>query len=504
MRKLIGLTAIAMVVALFWSGRVSSQRSCYAEELATAGSIQPASLVPPPDRPKGPSTGMVGEKLSYSTKGTDPFDVHDYQFDWGDGSSLKWKDSDKQSHVYQQEGTYSIRVREKCPLEFFTTDWSGKTEVTISGNVEEDAWQLTVSASPVTGISIGGTAPGKANYITVVPKGTQVTLTAPSAASVHGTDYVFENWVLGGVPQGEGVTGLTFQMNANLQAVATYVAVERSLTVLSDPITGVEIAGAPGGATNYSAEVPDNAQVTLTAPTIFDDGASCYGFMGWDGSSGKMQTKAKQRLRVTSDMTVTAMYGMIEMAVGFPNDAGIVLERGQKVPVEWATLNLPKGIKMQVLLVKGGTEAWTLSEGTTKTQLRWTVGAPLKDQEPYPDGDDYTIVVSALDGAVWAESENPFAIASVESLDVTGPPSVQGGTKTPPQYTCTAHYNFGGDPDVTSLVKWSCSPKTYAKIGKTGLLTTKQVPSTQPCTITATYGKGKSALTGGLEISLTP
>ena len=90
--------------------------------------IQTASLVPPPDKPKGPSTGMAGEKLAYSTKGTDPFDVHEYMFDWGDGSALKWKSDDKQSHVYQREGTYSIRVREKCPLEFFITDWSGKTD----------------------------------------------------------------------------------------------------------------------------------------------------------------------------------------------------------------------------------------------------------------------------------------------------------------------------------------------------------------------------------------
>jgi hypothetical protein len=503
MRKLIAVTGISIVVALCCSGLRSSERSCYAEGPATAGTIQPASLVPPPDDPKGPSTGMVGQKLTYKTEGHDPFDVHEFQFDWGDGSPLKWKDGDKQSHVYQQEGIFSIRVREKCPLEFFTTDWSGRSQVTIAGNVATDAWQLSVRANPVAGVAIGGSAPGKTNYVAVVPKGDQVTLTAPSVATVNGTDYVFRNWVLDGVPQTEGITGLTFQVYADLEAVANYLVVGRTLSVLSDPITGVQIAGAPGGATNYSAEVPDNASVTLTAPATFDDGTSCYGFMGWAGPSGKLQTKTRQRVRVTSDMTVTAMYGMIELAVAFPNDAGIILERGQKASLEWAALNLPRGTKITVLLVKGGTQAWTLSGGANKTQLRWTVGAPLRDQEPYPDGDDYTIVVSALDGAVWAESENPFTIASVESLEISGPTSVQGGT-APVQYTCIAHHDFGGDMDVTALVKWRSTPKTYARIGKTGLLTTKPVPSEQPCTITAAYGKAKSALSGGLDTSLTP
>ena len=73
-----------------------------------------------------------------------------------------------------------------------------------------------------------------------------MTLTAPSAANVHGTDYIFEGWVLGGVPQAEGVTGLTFQVTADMAAEAVYLAVERALTVQSDPIDGVDDRR-PGG-----------------------------------------------------------------------------------------------------------------------------------------------------------------------------------------------------------------------------------------------------------------
>ena len=103
---------------------------------------------------------MVGQKLTFSTNGTDPLGVHDYMFDWGDGSKLSWKGDDKQSHTYLLAGTYSIRAREKCPLEFFETGWSGTTDVTISGNMA-DACLLSVSSSPIAGITIGGSCAGE-------------------------------------------------------------------------------------------------------------------------------------------------------------------------------------------------------------------------------------------------------------------------------------------------------------------------------------------------------
>ncbi len=491
MRKLIGLTTIAVLVALIWAGSASAQ------------TIQTASLVPPPDRPKGPDTGMVGEKLKYSTNGTDPFEVHEYMFDWGDGSPLKWKSSESQSHVYQHEGTYNIRAKEKCPLEFFITDWSSKKTVTIAGDVA-DAWLLSVSSSPVSGVNISGSASGKTNYEADIPKGQQATLTAPASVDVHGSEYTFDRWVLDGVPQTEGVTGLTVQMDADRDAQALYNVVPRTLNVQSDPVVGVQIAGLDGCTTNYCNTVADNSSLTLTAPDVFDDGDACYGFTGWTGIGNKVQSKAKVKVKVTADMTVTASYGMIELAVLFPSDPDIVLERGSKVAVEFAALNLPKGYPVQVVLLKGGgTDAWMLCDGTKKSPWRWTVGDAEKGEAPYPDGDDYTIVVSALDGAVLAESANTFSIATVDSLEIIGPDVVQSGGE-PEQYTCIAHYDFGPDVDVTQDVKWGTTEKKVAKCDKTGVLYTKPVLEETPCTVTATYGKGKSALTEGLDISLTP
>jgi len=101
------------------------------EQESAAGSS--ALKVSPPDRPKGPSTGKVWQELTYRTEGTDPLEVHDYKFKWGDGTTSGWSSKTKQSHVYKKPGTYKIRAKEKCPLGFFETDWSDPKTVVITG-----------------------------------------------------------------------------------------------------------------------------------------------------------------------------------------------------------------------------------------------------------------------------------------------------------------------------------------------------------------------------------
>lgn len=91
----------------------------------------PPIPLPAPERPSGPDRGVVGALLSYSTRGTDPLKAHDYMWDWGDGTTPKWKSKAfEASHRFSTAGTYIVRVREKCPLDIFLSDWSeGKTVV---------------------------------------------------------------------------------------------------------------------------------------------------------------------------------------------------------------------------------------------------------------------------------------------------------------------------------------------------------------------------------------
>ena len=55
------------------------------------------------------------------------------------------------------------------------------------------------------------------------------------------------------------------------------------------------------------------------------------------------------------------------------------------------------------------------------------------------------------------------------------------------QYTCTAYYSDGSSVNVNSSASWS-ENSLYATINSSGYLTTSEVPSDQPCRITATYG----------------
>jgi len=189
------------------------------------------------------------------------------------------------------------------------------------------------------------------------------------------------------------------------------------------------------------------------------------------------------------------------IVVTFPSDSGISLERGKTYNIEW-TSSLPKGAKVKVELVKGSGGTWTLSAGASKSPLKWTVGKAIKGVAMYADGDDYEIRVSTLDDNYSDESDNDFAIGAVESLAVTGSTSVTGGNTA--QYTCTAHYNFGADRDVTNEVKWSCTKVKGVKIDKTGLLATTPGVAAPACTITAAYGKGKPPMTDDLVITITP
>ena len=191
------------------------------------------------------------------------------------------------------------------------------------------------------------------------------------------------------------------------------------------------------------------------------------------------------------------------VAVTYPSDSGIRVEVGKTVEITWIS-SLPSSTKMTIELVKGGAETWELSPGAAKGKFKWTVGKwKSKTQPVYLDGEDYRIRISTLDDNYSDESDNDFAIGRVTSLTVSGPTDVTGGAG-PAQYACTAHYNFGADRDVTGEVNWSCSKIKGVKIkmGKGGVLITPPVLTDVPCTITATYGKGKPPVSDELDITI--
>ena len=185
-------------------------------------------------------------------------------------------------------------------------------------------------------------------------------------------------------------------------------------------------------------------------------------------------------------------------------------ERGKSYLIQWTAPTVSAKAKMKVELLDSHGGAWLISEKAKngKGELKWTVGKWNAKAGPvYPNAADYRLRISTLDGGSIGQSQDPFAIASVISLNVTGAATLIGGQTA--QYACAGVYDFGPARDVTAEVKWGFATvavggKAPGKMGKTGLLTTAPVLADQPCTITAAYGKGKPPVTGTLDVTITP
>lgn len=140
----------------------------------------PPETISTPNTPTGPSSGTVGQSLSFSTGGSTSNLGHpiQYQFDWGDGSSSSWGSS-SQSHTYSNVGTYNIKAQARCQTHTSVlSSWSSAKTVTISGHT------LTVSITPA-GSGTVTKNPSKSSY----NHNEIVQLTASSAAN-----YNFSQW----------------------------------------------------------------------------------------------------------------------------------------------------------------------------------------------------------------------------------------------------------------------------------------------------------------------
>lgn len=90
------------------------------------------SWLPAPDKPDGPSSCKVGQKVKFETEGTDPLNVHEFQWDFGDGEISDWDNDDEVvKHRFRQKGVFSVRAQERCPLWIYWSDWSKARKVVV-------------------------------------------------------------------------------------------------------------------------------------------------------------------------------------------------------------------------------------------------------------------------------------------------------------------------------------------------------------------------------------
>lgn len=100
-----------------------------------------------PEKPKGPSQGMIGVVLACTTQTTDPKDADvAYQFDWGDGKQSAWSAFMEDgtpfadTHTYSTPGAYEIKARAKNSKQ--ASGWSEPLAILVSPGEGGVRWRF--------------------------------------------------------------------------------------------------------------------------------------------------------------------------------------------------------------------------------------------------------------------------------------------------------------------------------------------------------------------------
>jgi len=135
-----------------WSGDLSGSSNpetifINGNKNVTAHFSQSDEFVTTPFTPTGPSSGTVGQNLSFSTGGSSSAlgNPVEYQFDFGDGTLSSWGGTTR-TNTFTQPGTYEVRSRARSQVVTAAVSaWSGSHIVTISDFVPNI---LTVNIVP--------------------------------------------------------------------------------------------------------------------------------------------------------------------------------------------------------------------------------------------------------------------------------------------------------------------------------------------------------------------
>ena len=233
-----------------------------------------------PDKPSGPTSGIIGQELTYTTGGATSNLGHavEYKFDWGDGSESGWGGTTK-SHSYNDAGTYTIKTKARCTTHTnIVSQWSNGLDVEITG------YYLNVSISPEGAGEVQRT-PNKSDYA----YRESVTLNAEATSQA----YVFHHWS-GDLSGSTNPKAIIMNGNKNVTAnfVMETVSVPNKPTGPTDLKAGDEYHFSSGGA---SSSLGHNVQYQFD----FGDGnQSNWGASSTDytySKTGKFYIKARAR-----------------------------------------------------------------------------------------------------------------------------------------------------------------------------------------------------------------
>jgi len=168
-------------------------------------------------------------------------------------------------------------------------------------------FDLLVRSNPITGVSIGGDAPGVTDFTKLFSQASQsVTLTAPPTTLSGAVRYDFIRWEIDGQQQPAGQLSAQFTVDHSMTALAVYEIRKHTLAVNSQPVTGVSIGG---GATDYSLVVDDQQTVNLSAPAGLFQNLVAYSFAFWKiNGTPQPPRQTDIEAHIEADTTVEAVY----------------------------------------------------------------------------------------------------------------------------------------------------------------------------------------------------
>ncbi len=264
-----------------WSGHLSGSQNPNTITMNSDKNVTAhftVETVSAPNKPNGPSEGIAGSDLEFTTDGAQSSLGHDleYQFDFGDGNQSDWGPSSV-NYSFSNSGSFKVKARARCAEHpAIESDWSSKLDVIISGLI------LTINVNPEGAGSVS-LYPYKDEYNYLDP----VKLTAtPDDGS-----FIFEFW--SGDIQTDSTNPRGITMKRNRTITANFMSETVSIPVVP--------TGPVQGSTNQEMTFTSGGSVSSFGHEVeyqFDCGDSTFSDWGSDSLNHTFHTNGSMEVRV--------------------------------------------------------------------------------------------------------------------------------------------------------------------------------------------------------------
>jgi len=272
---------------------------------------------------------------------------------------------------------------------------------------------LTVTSTGTTAVPITGDKPSTTDYTVTCQTGEVVTLEAPASVPSGDWEYTFVRWCFNENAELLEPRKIRITMNGSTTVNVEYEYHQPTLTVQSEPFTGVKIDGY-SGTTNYTVDRPRNETVHQKAPLTADHDGLHYVLSHWllDGVEQALLER-EVSVKMDNDHTITAVYrtgALLTVSTSTKSPAPITGDTPGETPYSAAFFD-PEPAS----LAAPTTMVWN---NVTYGFLRWTVDDEPQD-ESQPNLQLYMDVNHAA-VAVYQAHTDLTVMSSPPGIKITG------------------------------------------------------------------------------------